>query len=452
MMVVTFSEALTATTITGTTVQLRDAANNLIAATVTYDAASRTATLDPTPTLANSTTYSVVVRGGAQGVKDLAGNALAADYSSSFTTAASGTTQPGLVHQADLQYVGAFKLPAGNIGTSTFEYGGTALAFNPANNSLFMVGHDHHQAVAEVAIPTSIVNSSNVNSLATATVLQPFVNVLSRVPNNTLTGTTKIGGLMVVNGQLIGTAYEYYDADANAVQSHFRLNSLNLSTAGVSGLFTVGTMGGGYVGGYMAPVPTEWQGVLGAPYVTGQAALNIIGRTSSGPALFGFDPARLGATPAPATPYICYPLSNPLGVIDQANPYFNGNTEIRGVVFAPDSRSVLFFGSHGIGAVGYGEAADFNDSNRGGKGWHSVNGNYAYQVWAYDVNDLAAVRNGQMQMWQIRPYEVWNFNLPLPDGGKHIGGIAFDAATQRLYVAQMHTGPSVTPVIHVFQL
>jgi hypothetical protein len=431
---------------------LRDAANTLIAATVTYNATTRTATLDPTPTLTNSTTYTVRVLGGSPGVKDVAGNALAANFSASFTTAAPGPTQPGLLHQSDLQYVGAFKLPSGTFGASSFSYGGTALAFNPANNSLFLVGHDHQQAVAEVRIPTSVVNSSNLNNLATATVLQPFVNVLSRVPNDTLTGTVKVGGLMVVNGQLVGTAYEYYDGDANAVQSHFVLNSLNLSTASVGGLYTVGTLGGGFVGGYMAPVPAEWQAALGAPYVTGQAALSIIGRTSSGPALFGFDPARLGAIPAPATPYVNYPLSNPLGVIDQANPYFNGNTEIKGVVFAPGTRSVLFFGSHGIGAVGYGEPHEFNDPHRGGKGWHSVNGNYAYQVWAYDVNDLIAVRNGQKQPWEIRPYEVWNFDLPLPDGAKHIGGAAFDAATGRLYVSQQHTGPDETPVIHVFQL
>jgi hypothetical protein len=57
-----------------------------------------------------------------------------------------------------------------------------------------------------------------------------------------------------------------------------------------------------------------------------------------------------------------------------------------------------------------------------------------------------------MQPWAIRPYAVWNFNLPLPDGGKHIGGIAFDPATGRLYVSQQHTGPDTTPVIHVFQL
>ena len=48
----------------------------------------------------------------------------------------------GLLGESDLTYLGAFRLPSGNFGASSFEYGGTALAYNPANNSLFIVGHD----------------------------------------------------------------------------------------------------------------------------------------------------------------------------------------------------------------------------------------------------------------------------------------------------------------------
>ena len=59
-------------------------------ATVTYNAATLTATLDPTRASRLTTTYTARVRGGAADprVKDSAGNALAADYTWSFTTAA----------------------------------------------------------------------------------------------------------------------------------------------------------------------------------------------------------------------------------------------------------------------------------------------------------------------------------------------------------------------------
>ena len=83
-----FSEALTATTVNTTSVVLTDAAGAVVPAAVGYDAGSRTATLDPTAALAAGATYRVTVKGGSAGVKDLAGNALAADDTWTFTTRA----------------------------------------------------------------------------------------------------------------------------------------------------------------------------------------------------------------------------------------------------------------------------------------------------------------------------------------------------------------------------
>ena len=82
----TFSEALNATTVTTTNFQLLNSGGTAVTATVAYVSATNTATLTPTSPLSNSTTYTAVVKGG--GVKDLAGNALAADYKWSFTTSA----------------------------------------------------------------------------------------------------------------------------------------------------------------------------------------------------------------------------------------------------------------------------------------------------------------------------------------------------------------------------
>ncbi|HET9739730.1 MAG TPA: DUF4082 domain-containing protein [Solirubrobacteraceae bacterium] len=84
----TFSEGMTATTVNANTVVLRDPAGATVPASVTYDAASQTATLDPTAALAASTTYTATVKGGSAGVKDVAGNALAADDTWTFTTRA----------------------------------------------------------------------------------------------------------------------------------------------------------------------------------------------------------------------------------------------------------------------------------------------------------------------------------------------------------------------------
>src|SRR5207249_6642812 len=57
----TFSKAMNAATISGSTFQLRDPANALVAATVTYDGTTFTATLQPTSPLATSSTYTATV-------------------------------------------------------------------------------------------------------------------------------------------------------------------------------------------------------------------------------------------------------------------------------------------------------------------------------------------------------------------------------------------------------
>jgi YD repeat-containing protein len=85
---VTFSEAMTAATVNGSTVELRDSSNAMVSATVSYNAALLTATLNPTSSLAAGVTYTARVRGGGTDprLKDVWGNALAADLTWTFTT------------------------------------------------------------------------------------------------------------------------------------------------------------------------------------------------------------------------------------------------------------------------------------------------------------------------------------------------------------------------------
>ncbi len=86
----TFNEAMDPGSITGTTFQLRDSAGTLVPASVSYDAATRTAVLAPTVVLAGSATYTARVAGAdaPASVRDLSGEPLAASVGWSFTTAA----------------------------------------------------------------------------------------------------------------------------------------------------------------------------------------------------------------------------------------------------------------------------------------------------------------------------------------------------------------------------
>jgi hypothetical protein len=85
----TFSEPIDPASVGPDTMQLRSNDGSVIAATVAYDSATRTATLDPATGLLPGATYSVMVRGGGlePRVTDLAGNALTSDTTWEFTVA-----------------------------------------------------------------------------------------------------------------------------------------------------------------------------------------------------------------------------------------------------------------------------------------------------------------------------------------------------------------------------
>src|SRR5215208_1337452 len=91
----TFSEAIDASTINGSTFTLgKQGSTRPVAAAVSYDSAAKKAVLNPSADLDANATYTATVKGGTGGVKDLAGNALAADKTWSFTSQAAVLSAP----------------------------------------------------------------------------------------------------------------------------------------------------------------------------------------------------------------------------------------------------------------------------------------------------------------------------------------------------------------------
>ncbi len=135
----------------------------------------------------------------------------------SHDSAAKSPKKLPLVQPGSLKYEGAFRVPKDTINGSSFDWGGTAIAFSKKNHSLFIVGHDHDQLVAEISIP-KIIESNSLGSLETAEIIQPFADAsdgrMDKVDDD---GAVKIGGLYVRSNRLFGTAYSYYDADGSQV-------------------------------------------------------------------------------------------------------------------------------------------------------------------------------------------------------------------------------------------
>lgn len=363
----------------------------------------------------------------------------------------------------NVQYVGAFRVPGDQSNGTSLKYGGTSIAYNPQRKSLYIVGHDHQQQVTEVSIP-EIVQSNTLADLQTGKILQSFADATNGKMYSLDTGSIKIGGLLVYNNRLLGTAYSYYDGDNSQKQSHFS-GSLDLSRVSkVRGMFSVGNVGAGFVSGYMASVPVAWQKVFGGHVLTGNCCLAIAGRTSLGPAAFVFNPEDLGKksssvstgpssadlTPTSAQPLVYYPITRPnLGKWGETSSVYNGSTMVRGVVWPAQTSSVIFFGTHGVGNYCYGTGKECNDPVRNDKGTHAYP--YKYQAWAYDAKDFLKVKSGEMQPWDMKPYAVWNFDLPFSAEWKGIGGVAYDAKNNRIFVSQLR-GDDKLPVIHVFRV
>lgn len=401
------------------------------------------------------------------------GNARLGDVRCIVTIRDDDGTQLPLFQLSDMAYLGAFRVPQGVVGSSTFEYGGNSLAWNPDRNSLFTTSNfDNGLNIAEIRIPTQLNSTGSLAGMTVATVLQPFVNLGGLLTVDAGGRSTspvfgyenlRIGGLLIAGGSLTGGMFMGYNGaePENSTHSHFRAAGLNLSalnSSTLTGLVDIRRRSdiesGRVRGGYMAEVPRQWRPWIGASFVTGAAAQNRIQFSSSGPALFGFD--ALDPQASSGSPLVNYPFGHALQWKDAPSiipqPIFNGTTSIVGVAFVPGTRSVIFLGSNGLSAIGYGVGSRFNDHARPYSGFHSQNGNYQYQIWAYDIDDFMSVRNGTLNAWDVRPTSVVNFNLPTPEPAKYLGGTAFDAATGRLYVSQKLAGPAATPIIHVYQL
>ncbi|WP_308159355.1 Ig-like domain-containing protein [Arthrobacter sp. ISL-65] len=114
----TFSEAMTSSTVTSSTFTLTSSTTT-VGAAVTYSGG--VATLNPTADLAAGTTYTATIKGGASGVKDAAGNAMATDKTWQFTTAAvgGGTTPQTVTLTATADSYVTSASPTTNFGTST---------------------------------------------------------------------------------------------------------------------------------------------------------------------------------------------------------------------------------------------------------------------------------------------------------------------------------------------
>ncbi len=226
--------------------------------------------------------------------------------------------QSALLQSDNFHYLGAFRLPEGDLRPNTFEYGGNAMTFNPDGDatgptdgfpgSLFVTGHDRMpygelpdgSRVAEITIPAPIASEA-VSDLPRADYLQPLTDVAAGY----FTGLDELPrlGLLYLNrpetGPLLHLAWgQHFQPDPPA-PSHAWF-SPNLATPNMQGSWFIADQNPYSVNGYLFEIPAGWadQHTAGRFIATGRYRDG--GWSGMGPALFAYTPwIDDQGTPAP---------------------------------------------------------------------------------------------------------------------------------------------------------
>lgn len=359
---------------------------------------------------------------------------------------AAGPSQLPLLQLTDIVYQGAFRLPAATYGSSSLNYSQGPIAYNPTNHSIFIIGHAHHQQVAEFPVP-GLVRSSRLEDLEMAAApTQSFAPLLNRTSDANPQSLDRIGGLEYVTAssppQLVVNCYEYYDAPGDNTQTTLLLNdSRDLAGAEVDGFFSFNG-GAGHTSGWISPIPPEWQELLDGTHITGQSSgIPIISRTSVGPSAFAFTMNDLTgrgqvAEPIPTTSLLDFSLTNPLHE-DLSNTEGDNDlwTHLSRVVYGmvvPGTRTYLTIGQSGGHRSGVCYKCTQDDGHLCGGYCPPEADDYAHYYWLWDVNDLVKIKQGQMNSYDGRPYAYGVF--PTPFQTKALGGGTYAAASGLLYL------------------
>jgi len=169
------------------------------------------------------------------------------------------------------------------------------------------------------------------------------------------------------------------------------------------------------------------------------------------------------------------PAINTIPFVDNAA----GQTTSSGILFADNTRSVLVFGAKSIGAYHYkpctqntfpvtgtdcGSAPCFDSAYAGHPYAYDPDlanctesgGDFAWPstefVWAFDVNDLIAVKNGTKNPYDVVPYTGWSLGVPGDGDGNNLGcGASWDAATRLVYLVCDELDQD-RPLVHVYHV
>lgn len=415
-------------------------------------------------------------------------------------TGISGTQTANLVYENNLTYLGSFRPHNAYFDTPSIinvDYP-RAIAFDAAGNGgagslYFMCGLN--SVTSECVIPATFSDgfSTAYGSLPEAALLQTPRSVFDWQAQAYPSAPTETGvfGQLIYNGKLIQSGGILYTNAAPSKTHATRSKVLaTVETSQTSLVTPSGGYGNGrYLSGPMCLIPSTWQTALGGKALTGWAGVSVNSNANKGPPAYAFDPDLVGTGAITAQTLLYYANSTPLDAESQ-NPLIGDDAQgsqaalwtsasfgygVFGMSIPNGTDSLLYFGPHPTGVQGYNDTTGYEvtniDAYYGGGSRNAFDpkqgtrgpfaGSYTMQCWAYNLNDLAAVKSGSVIPYNVKPYAVWSLSIPYASASNTnsdlakltIAGSAYDPANKRLFIAHGDAAQSSRPlVISVFSV
>jgi hypothetical protein len=404
-----------------------------------------------------------------------------------------GSVDPTLISKSNFTYLGAFRVPAAaganplNWSGSSGLSAGRAVWYKTDGDSgagsLIISGRDagtNEGYLTEISIPSTLDTTGVIANMTRGAFLTPSPyffeisggNQQAIAPNDGNGIATS--GAFIYNGNLYQNFKAFYQLINGSRFNYFKRTGTSVNSGTVTGPFRFVEPSGsnpltfdfGYYTGPVCSVPTVWQTSLGGPMLQGSWQLSNPEPQGNGPLIASFDPDALGSTPATINLLASYSDINPVSPT-APNNYTNWARSvdyISGMAFPTGSKSVLAIGRHGIGRRSYGTPQRFTGDPGfvlyspigGDKGWNSYP--YTYAVYAYNADDLAAVKAGTKLPYQVKPYAVWSIEFPGQNSqttNTCNDSACFDSVNNRLFFLERESPRCqaiLEPIIHVFQV
>ncbi|GLR70687.1 hypothetical protein [Agaribacter marinus] len=374
----------------------------------------------------------------------------------------------------EFTYLGGFRLPHTQLGDSihaSLNSSKAVFTYNSERHSIFIVGSNHEQQIAEFSIP-NINFTDALDEFDVGSPVQDFTKIFRTERVNSVARKPTINGLAFVDGQLLVNYSDRSDTSNTNTETSIVLEDANdLSDTRVYGPYKLS--GGLHASGWLFPIPEVWQSELGGDFLAGVPSKNFIWHDSQGPTAYAFNVQDVlnGATneEVETSKLLGFSFNEPLhdtsvSFIDDSPMERIKNTNLHNDMWTmlsnaafgfiiPDTSTYVTIGTsagHYTG-VGYrvertGGSVCANDCAYG------ADDTYAY-YWLWDLNQLADVYAGTLAPSMVRPYKTGAFQLPF---GTQVSGGAYDASKGLLYLSSANADTTPTfarpPVFFVYQL